>query len=97
MRLERIRAQQEKDRQVAEALANFAAMQTGLKAATVTEQVEPKMNTEKKSSGMAEKNKVARVTTTKTGGKTEGKKSHVKVAAKKPHRRGLTVNGTGTG
>lgn len=31
MRLERIRAQEEKDRQVAEALAKFAAMQTGLK------------------------------------------------------------------
>ena len=32
MRLERIWAQQEKDRQVAEALAKFAAMQTGLKS-----------------------------------------------------------------
>ena len=31
MRLERIWAQQEKDRQVAEALAKFAAMQTELK------------------------------------------------------------------
>lgn len=32
MRLERIWAQQEKDRQVAEALAKFAAMQTELKS-----------------------------------------------------------------
>lgn len=31
MRLERIRAQQEKDKQVAEALAKFAAMQTELR------------------------------------------------------------------
>ena len=37
MRLERIRAQQEKDRQVAEALAKFTAMQTGLKSEKATE------------------------------------------------------------
>lgn len=38
MRLERIWAQKEKDRQVAEALANFAAMQTELKTDRVEKQ-----------------------------------------------------------
>lgn len=55
MRMERIWAQQEKDRQVAEALAKFAAMQTGLKndkkmagKGEVAPTVEQKAKTERK-------------------------------------------------
>ena len=42
MRLERIWAQQEKDRQIAEALAKFAAMKTELKSDGVEKQPKKK-------------------------------------------------------
>ena len=51
MRLERIWAQEEKDRQIAEALAKFAAMQTELKSDTfVVSQSEKQQPTKKKKS-----------------------------------------------
>lgn len=83
MRLERIWAQQEKDRLVAEALAKFAAMQTvllkcGDKAARgeIT-QTEPK----KEEANM----KAGRGTTEEDekSSKTERKKTHAKMAVKR--------------
>lgn len=81
MRLERIWAQQEKDRQVAEALANFATMQTGLRGVkgAVTHQTKPKSEETERNAEMKSGKKP-----TQTGTR---KKTHAKVAVKKAHRK----------
>ena len=97
MRLERIHAQQEKDRQVAEALAKFAAMQTGLRQgekAAAPQQTRPKLEekaVKTKSNAGVEKKAI------RTGSKTERKATHAKVALKKPRHKGTAAKSTGTG
>lgn len=100
MRLERIWAQQEKDRQVAEALAKFAAMQLGLRQGekeAVPQQTKPKLEeTEEKAAG-TKSNAGIEKKAIQTGGKTERKTSHAKVALKKPRQKGAAAKSTGTG
>lgn len=95
MRLERIWAQQEKDRQVAEALANFAAMQTGLKSAkgVGTHQTKPKTEETEMKAGLVEmKGDVGYgKKATEVGSNTARKKTHAKVAVKKPHHKAVAA------
>lgn len=92
MRMERIWAQQEKDRQVAEALAKFAAMQTGLKndkkmagKGEVAPTERDRGQAEVPEAGVEQK------------AKTERKKTHAKVAVKKLHQKREAIKSTGTG
>lgn len=88
MRLERIRAQEEKDRQVAEALAKFATMQTGLKGDKIKreEKMTERANEDVqsvKSPGTAQKREKSSAVEKKLkagSSKTAGSKKSAKVA-----------------
>lgn len=88
---------------MAEALAKFAAMQTGLKSGDkpmVAGQTEPKKEGSK-DPGETERNKDVERKTAKMqgqgskGSKTERKKTHAKMAVKKLHQRAVQSTGTG--
>ena len=100
MRLERIHAQQEKDRQVAEALAKFAAMQTGLRQgekAAAPQQTRPKLEETEEKAVKTKSNAGVEKKAIRTGSKTERKATHAKVALKKPRHKGTAAKSTGTG
>ncbi len=98
MRLERIWAQQEKDRQVAEALAKFAAMQSGLKKSEKVEKAAAKQSQEEmqekdEHEKAAEKkkamsNELRNRGTKMVTGRIEGKKQAVQPAPKSMEKAG---------
>lgn len=89
MRLERIWAQQEKDRLVAEALAKFAAiLKSGNKAVKETKKEEA--GEAERKAGQTEVSKEVAMEIGQ-GSKTERKKTHAKMAVKKLNRRGAAL------